>query len=182
MTTRIIKSLTAFIIVTSVMAATTLNLAIANDNPINTTNDSTVKITQNNKNVKYLGSYSITSNSINHFAQEYLVKNLNITASDKDYNAELDLLTNSLKKSEILRENLLGELIYTLNDKKLIIQDIAGGESFVMDYEIKNNILFAKVYNFSEELAIGQFVDNGKFLIINSPDKQNSIFLEHKLS
>lgn len=175
MKTKIIKSTTTFILVTAVMAATTFNFANEkNDNILSKTN----YYNNFNTNEKYFGSYSISPNSINNFAKHYLKNNLSISLSSKDYSNELNLIINALNKSEILREDLLGELKYTINANKLIIEDIAGGESFVLDYKIKDNVLYAKVYDFSQELAIGKFVDNGKYLIVNSPSS-NTIFLEH---
>lgn len=179
MKSKIFKGFVTFIFTTSIMAATTLNFA-SNQQQVSSNNEGiNINLSSADINTKYYGSYSITNNTVKKYVKD-LMENRNIAVTNSSFNQEYNLLVNSLNKNKILRENLLGELIYTLNDNKLIIQDITGGESFVMDYEIKNNILYGKVYNFSEEMALGQFIDNGKFLIINTPsNKEESIFLEH---
>jgi len=180
MKVKIIRSITTFIITTGIMAATTLNFATSNDNTSKINNQKDYNINSINE-TKYLGSYSVTNKSVSKFVNQYLFDR-NITNKNINYVDEYNLLVNSLSKNPILREDLLGELTYTIQKDKLIIKDTSGGESFVMNYEIKNNILYAKVYNFSEEMALGHFIDNGKYLIINNPsNKKTSIYLEHNL-
>ena len=175
MMTKIIKGLTTFIITTSIMAATTLNFAT----PQTSSNNSILNIKNKTPNSKYYGSYIITDKTVNKYVQDYL-RERNINNSDPSFKDEYNLILSSLKTNQSLQNDLLGDLIYTILDDKLIVQDITGGESFVMDYEIKNNILYGKVYNFSEEMALGHFEDNGNYLIIKAPrDKDTSIYLEH---
>ncbi len=177
MKSKILKGTTTFLFVTAIMTATTFNFA--NESNMNILPSSNNKIQTQTINEKYFGSYLISSNSINHFAKDYLINNLNVQSTNTDYSLELNLLINALNKSEILREDLLGELRYTIDENKLVIKDIAGGESFNLDYEIKDNILYAKVYDYTQELAIGKFEDNGRFLIVKSPNNDNTVFLEH---
>lgn len=179
MKTKIIRSLTTFVITTSIMAATTINFATAqasqNENNL-------LNISNLNQNTKYYGNYVIGDKTINKYISNLLNSN-DIKSNNDDYNKEFSLIKSSILKNDFLQEDLFGELVYTINDKKLIIHDISGGETFVMDYEIKDNILYGKVYNFGEEMALGHFQDNGNFLIINSPhSKENSIYLEHHTS
>ncbi len=179
MKTKIIRSLTTFVITTSIMAATTINFATAQTSQ---KENNLLNLSTLNQNSKYYGSYIVGDETINKYITDLLNSN-NIKNNNDDFKEEFNLIKSSIQKNDLLQENLFGELIYTINDKKLIIQDISGGESFVMDYEIKDNILYGKVYNFSEEMALGHFQDNGNFLIVNAPhSKDNSIYLEHHIS
>jgi hypothetical protein len=179
MKTKIIRSLTTFIITTSIMAATTINFATAQTSQ---KENNLFNISNYDKNAKYYGNYIIGDETINKYISD-LLNSKNVKTNNDEYNEEFSLIKSSIQKSDFLQEDLFGELVYTLNDKKLIIHDISGGETFVMDYEIKDNILYGKVYNFSEEMALGHFQDNGNFLIVNAPhSKANSIYLEHHTS
>jgi hypothetical protein len=182
MKSKIIKGFITFIFTTSIMAATTLNFANNQIPSQNNTRANPLIISNVDVNNKFYGSYSISNNTIERYVKD-LLKKREIEIGNSNYKQEFELIVKSINKDKILKETLLGELNYTINDNKLIIQDVSFGESFVMDYTIKDNILYGKVYNFSEEMALGHFIDNGKFLIINTPaNKEDSIFLEHHYS
>jgi hypothetical protein len=161
-------SLITFFVTSAVIASTGLNTYATTDNGkrIILNQDGTYSYVTKNVNNTYLGTYFIGNKSIDNYIINYLEKK-GITEDSSQFEFAYSIM-NSLYENDSDRvAKSIGNFSYTITEDKLIINKDNGREIFQWPYEIKDNILYATVYN-SDKMAVGKFSDDGLYLEVSN--------------
>lgn len=169
----LISSIITFLITTTLIASTGIKSYATTDQGkrIELHEDGTYSFCNPDEN--YYGTYKISESTIDNYIKALLSKN-GIKPTDTDYQFSFNLIKSLFSANHSEIEDQLGDFTYTITEDKLIITEDGGKETFSWDYEIIDNILYAKVYNFDEEMALGKFINNGKFLEVTKQGKDTN--------
>lgn len=129
----------------------------------------------------YIGTYYIGETTVNNYIDNFLNKK-GIDKKSSDYEFSYGIMKNLFNLDQNKSNSIIGNFTYTLTDDKLIINDEDESQIVEWNYKIKDNILYANVYG-SDEMAIGKFVENSKYLEVTSPELDNNtkILLQRSL-
>lgn len=168
----IYTSILTFFVTSAIIASTGLsNLATTDDGRrIQLYNNRTFTYIENDKlSVNpYIGNYYIGEVTIENYIETYLNKK-GITKDNDDYEFSYKIMKQLFTRDQNRIKTVIGNFTYTITKDKLIISEDDGKQIFNWDYEVKNNILYATVYG-SDKMAIGKFIQDGKYLEVTSPE------------
>jgi len=172
----IYTSLITFFVTSAIIASTGFNTYATTDNGkrIQINNDGTYNYLENTneETSPYLGTYYIGTATVNYYIEDYLAQK-GIVKNDPDYAFSYGMMEKLFNLDHNSVNKIIGNFTYTLTSDKLIINEEKGTQIIEWDYEVKNNILYAMVYG-SDEMAIGKFTRDRKYLEVASHELENN--------
>jgi len=171
----LITSLLTFCITSAVIASTGFHSYATTDEGkrIQLNEDGTYSyLTDQSQDNPYIGTYYISDETINFYIVSYL-ESRNIDKNSSSWDFSYNIMQNLFKNDPTQVEKVIGEFTYSITSDKLIIRDELEKQTVSWDYEIKDNILYAKVYG-GDKMAIGKFKSDGKYLEVANAEMGNN--------